>query len=98
MTVRLTQPKIVDIAKLCNVILKKEHITFRAFAQFIGKLVGIEPGVMYAQLYYKLLEIQNDIEVKLQWQRRFFCPKRRFRTVFVSFSIRIVLCRFKRRF
>ena len=27
----------------------------------------------------------------------FFCPKRRFRTVFVSFSNRIVLCRFKRR-
>ena len=34
----------------------------------------------------------------LQWQRRFFCPKGRFRIVVVSFSNRIVLCRFKRRF
>ena len=33
----------------------------------------------------------------IQWQRRFVCPKRRFRAVFVSFPNHIVLCRFKRR-
>lgn len=39
-------------------------VTIREFAQLIGKFVASEPGVMYAPLFYKTLEIQKDLELK----------------------------------
>lgn len=39
-------------------------ITIRKFAQLIGKLVASEPGVSYAPLYYKTLEIEKDKALK----------------------------------
>ena len=65
MTVRLPPRKIKNIIKHCKDILKKNILTIRDFAQIIGKLVASEPGVQYAALYYKPLEIQRDFELKL---------------------------------
>ena len=65
MTVRLPPRKIKNIIKHCKDILKKDILTIRDFAQIIGKLVASEPGVQYAALYYKPLEIQRDLELKL---------------------------------
>ena len=34
------------------------------FAQLIGKLVAAEPGVLYAPLHYKSMELERDIALK----------------------------------
>ncbi|CAG2208359.1 unnamed protein product [Mytilus edulis] len=41
-----------------------KEITIREFAQVIGKLVATEPGVQYAPLYIKSLEITKDLLLK----------------------------------
>ena len=64
MTVRLTPKKADDIVKMCHVLLKLEFIVIRDLAKFIGKLVASEPGVQYAPLYYKTLEIEKDQALK----------------------------------
>lgn len=64
MTVRLTPKKAKAIAKLSSSLLERESFTIREFAQLIGKMVASEQGVMYAPLYYKVLEIQKDHELK----------------------------------
>lgn len=40
-------------------------MTIREFARVIGKLVASEPGVQYAGLYYKHLEIERDTALKI---------------------------------
>ena len=64
--------------------------------QYLEKLYsGCNPPIArYILSILREYSVRRDM---VQWQRRLFCPKRRFRTVFVSFSNRIVLCRFKRR-
>lgn len=64
MTVRLTPHKADAIVTLCLRLLRRKEITIREFAQLIGKLVASEPGVMYAPLYYKVLEIEKDEKLK----------------------------------
>ena len=39
-------------------------MTIREFSQLIGKLVAAKPSVMYAPIYYKILEIQKDEALK----------------------------------
>lgn len=67
MTVRLTQEKITNIKTLCFEILKKKFITIRTLAKLIGMLVASEPGVLYAQFYYKPLE--KIKEKNLNWKK-----------------------------
>ncbi|VDI09336.1 Hypothetical predicted protein [Mytilus galloprovincialis] len=64
MCIRVTKEKADNIIKLCGRLLLKEEITIREFAQVIGKLVATEPGVQYAPLYIKSLEITKRFIVK----------------------------------
>ena len=45
-------------------MLKNREITIREFAQIVGKLVAAEPGVEYAPIYIKSLEIEKDRKLK----------------------------------
>ena len=36
----------------------------REFAQLIGKLVAAKPGVLYAPLHYKSIELEHDLALK----------------------------------
>ena len=65
MTIRLTDEKALNIVQECKNILSKKSITIREFAQIIGKLVATEPGVQYAPLYYKRLELHKDKQLQL---------------------------------
>lgn len=64
MIVRLPQRKATDIKNQCNLILNQKQVKIRDFAQLIGKLVAAEPGVMYAALNYKTLEVDRDLALK----------------------------------
>ncbi|MEW8544652.1 MAG: hypothetical protein AB2693_14070 [Candidatus Thiodiazotropha sp.] len=65
MTVRLPPEKCIDMIELCREILAAKRITIRKFAQLIGKCVSVEPGVRYAALYYKSMEIERDDALKM---------------------------------
>ena len=65
MTVRLTQKRCQNILDLCNQLKNKKRTTIRFFAKVIGKLVASEPGVEYAMLYIKPLEVVKDRELKI---------------------------------
>ncbi|XP_061187368.1 uncharacterized protein LOC133195519 [Saccostrea echinata] len=64
MTVSLTPDRATSIRQKCEEILKLHRITIREFAQLIGKLVSSDPGVRYAPLFCKSLEIVKDKELK----------------------------------
>ena len=65
MTVRLTTEKACDIFEDCCHMIKQDKILIRDVAKLIGKFVASEPGVRYAPLYYKALEIEKDQALKL---------------------------------
>ena len=65
MTVRLPPEKCLNMMELCKEILAARRITIRKFAQLIGTCVSVEPGVQYAALYYKSMEIERDKALKL---------------------------------
>ena len=65
MTVRLPPDKCDDMIHLCKEILAARTLTIRKFAQLIGKCVSVEPGVRYAALYYKIMEIERDEALKI---------------------------------
>ncbi|XP_053381939.1 uncharacterized protein LOC128549350 [Mercenaria mercenaria] len=60
MTIRLTPEKCRDILEHCKKLLGQKYVSIRELATIIGKLVASEPGVLYAPLYYKKLEIERD--------------------------------------
>ena len=60
MRIKLTERKAIDIIEMCSKFIKKREITIRDFAQLIGKLIASQPGVDYAPLYIKTLEISKD--------------------------------------
>ena len=64
MTVRLTDDKASEIVSACKSLLKSTTILIRDVARIIGKFVASEPGVQYAPLYYKTLEIEKDMALK----------------------------------
>lgn len=59
MSVSLTQDRADCIREKCKEVLNLHKIAIRQFAQLIGKLVSGEPGVRYAPLFYKSLEIEK---------------------------------------
>ena len=65
MTVKLPPEKCQGLIELCKEILGAKTITIRKFAQLIGKCVAAEPGVQYAVLYYKTMEIERDHALKV---------------------------------
>lgn len=66
MTIRLATRKILDIKKRAGEMLKETVISIRDFAKLIGKMIAAEPGVKYAPLYYKSMEIERDMALKMQ--------------------------------
>ena len=46
-------------------MLKADQVSIREFSKLIGTMVAAEPGVLYAALYYKTLELDRDRELKL---------------------------------
>lgn len=60
MQIRLTDEKADCLIQLCTSLLRKLKPTIRDLAQLIGKMVSSEPGVMYAPLFYKSLEIEKN--------------------------------------
>lgn len=64
MTVRLSYRKAQDIKQLASNIIQKQLVPIRQFAKLIGKFVAAEPGVPYAALYYKQLELDRDAALK----------------------------------
>ena len=64
MTIRLTNEKAKEIKELCCKYVKNREITIKEFAQMVGKLVAAEPGVEYAPIYIKSLEIEKDRKLK----------------------------------
>lgn len=64
MTVRLTPRKAADIKSLCLAILNQKQVVIREFAKLIGKFVAAEPGVSYAALHYKSMEVERDSALK----------------------------------
>ena len=64
MTVKLAHRKVQNLIELAKDILKAKEISIRDFAKLIGKMVAAEPGIKYAPLHYKSLELEKDIELK----------------------------------
>ena len=64
MTIRLAERKCLDIKKQANKLIYTQYVSIREFSKMIGKLVAAEPGVRYAALYYKSLEIDRDLALK----------------------------------
>ena len=64
MCVRLTEERANNIVEMASDLIKKRCVTIRQFAQVIGKLVAAEPGVEFATLYTKSLEISKDKVLK----------------------------------
>ena len=58
--VRLTEERANHIVEMASDLIKKRCVTIRQFAQILGKLVAAEPGVEFATLYTKSLEISKD--------------------------------------
>lgn len=64
MTVRLIPDKARKLEEFCRFLLKIGTITIRQLAELIGRMVASEPGVLYAPLYYKTLELAKDKALK----------------------------------
>ena len=64
MTVRLAPRKVNNLIKLASEILDAKAISIRTFAELIGKMTAAEPGVKYAALHYKTLELDKDRALK----------------------------------
>ena len=64
MTVRLAPRKVNNLIQLASEILDAKAISIWTFAELIGKMTAAEPGVKYAALHYKTLELDKDRALK----------------------------------
>lgn len=65
MSVKLAPRKVVNLIEQASRILKAHQVSIRDFSKLIGTMVAAEPGVKYAALYYKTLELDRDRELNL---------------------------------
>ena len=65
MTIRPTDDKITKIQTQCRAILAKTHLSIREFATLIGTLVATEPGVELAPVFYRRLEQEKTVMLKM---------------------------------
>ena len=65
MTVRLNQKRCQNVLDICNQLKNKKRTAIGFFAKVIRKLVASEPGVEYAMLNIKPLEVVKDTELKI---------------------------------
>lgn len=65
MSVRLAPRKVINLIEQASRILKAQQVSIRDFSKLIGTMVAAEPGVKYAALYYKTLELDRDRALNL---------------------------------
>ena len=65
MTVQLAPRKVKNLKELAKNMIKSKSVSIREYAKLIGKMVAAEPGVKYAALYYKTLELEKDAALKV---------------------------------
>ena len=65
MTVSLTKEKALKLRLLCTKAYKKKNITIRKVAQLLSNMTASFSGVMYAQLYYRTIEIEKSNALKI---------------------------------
>ena len=65
MTVQLAPRKVNKLKELAIKTMIAKSVTIREFAKLIGTMVAAEPGVKYAALYYKTLELDKDKALKI---------------------------------
>lgn len=63
MIVSLTEEKARKLVNLCQKVYRKNKI--RTVAQLLGNMTAAFPGVMYAQLYYRIIEVETSKSLKL---------------------------------
>ena len=59
MTVRPTPEKAAKLKQKCVALLTKTHVSIHVVSEVIGLMVSMFPGVEYAQLFYRSLEIDK---------------------------------------
>lgn len=59
MTVRPTPEKAEKLKQKCLAVLPKTHVSIHDVSEVIGLMVSMFPGVEYAQLFYRSLEIDK---------------------------------------
>ena len=59
MTVRPTPEKAAKVKQKCLAVLTKTHVSIQNVSEVIGLMVSMFPGVEYAQLFYRSLEINK---------------------------------------
>ena len=64
MTITLTPEKALKVKEACGTLLGKGLPTIRQVACVIGKIISSFPGVMYGQLYYRVLEHIKTVALK----------------------------------
>jgi len=71
MTVKLTTEKAIKIKEQCKFILDKAtgnrgkcEISIRDISELVGKMIASEPGVPYAKLFHKRLEIMKNEQLR----------------------------------
>ena len=64
MTIQITQEKYNNIRHWANTLLKKNNLKIRDVAKVVGILVSCAPGVQYAPLFYKQLDIEKGLALK----------------------------------
>lgn len=65
--VKPTKLKSAKIVQKCKDILTQGIITIQELSEIVGKLVAIEPGNLYAKIFYKRLEIFKNLMLK-KWK------------------------------
>jgi hypothetical protein len=65
MTITLTPEKKLALQQLCVSLLSKHTPTIREVAQVIGKIISSFPGVAHGPLYYRALELNKTVALKL---------------------------------
>lgn len=63
-TVKPTEDKVQSVVEKCFALLRKMKITIRELAEIIGIFVALEPGNVYAPLFYKRLELFKNSQLK----------------------------------
>ena len=65
MTVSLTDEKARKLVNLWQKVYRKNKIKIRTVAQLLCNMTAAFPGVMYAQLYYRITEVEKSKSLKL---------------------------------
>ena len=66
MTVSLTEAKIATLTEIAQLLLSKSEMPIRLVARLIGHMVSCFPGVEFGELFYRQLEIEKFVALKVE--------------------------------